>query len=102
MAISDLRFPVSDLETATFCLLLNQTPKPHNPQKHATKIVTPVGSCHFAIASVPLRAATQTRMAMRTKLKPNDIAKPEKQRIKRRRTVSPWISPRNSEIISVA
>src|SRR5450759_3426301 len=97
----EVRFQISKFQLSTFSFLPSQTASAHSPKKHASKIVTPVESCHVAIAATPLRAATQTRMDIRARLNTNDIANPPKTRPNRRATFSRYNSPRNNEIISV-
>src|SRR5664280_411643 len=80
----------------------SETANAQSPPKHATRMVTPAGSCQAAMAEMPLLAATQTSRDMRARLNRNDIANPPRQRAARRTPERRYSSPKKSEIISVA
>src|SRR5664280_3011575 len=77
----------------------SQMANAQRPQKHATRMVTPAGSCQAAMAAMPLLAATQTSRAIRTRLNTNDIANPPSTHSTRRPAPREYSSPKKSEII---
>src|SRR5579859_7596109 len=48
-----------------------QVAESHNTRKQPTRIVTPAGSCQWAIATIPLDAATQASKRVLARLKRN-------------------------------